>query len=183
MSDSPLNENGLREAASAAKVVARFEVSSIHSSPVRRALQTAQIISDACGVPVVQDNDFIDVNYGGWQGLKVSEVADQFGSEAIEAWKRDPVGFEFPGGDRLSDVLTRLKDALSRLFNEYEGLNVCVVSHLAVLKLAFLAAFELPSEWFWRLELENGSVSSILYSQERGIILETWNFVSDMKVL
>ncbi len=52
----PLSPDGRREAAAAARHLAAFAVERLFSSPQERAQETAAIIADACGCPVVTDD-------------------------------------------------------------------------------------------------------------------------------
>ncbi len=99
LSDAPLNAEGRREAAGAAEILSGSGVSLIHSSPVPRALETSRIIAEHLGARVEPNEAFTDIDYGEWQGLTVDEVAERFGRETLESWRRDPYAFTFPGGD------------------------------------------------------------------------------------
>jgi broad specificity phosphatase PhoE len=172
--DAPLNARGRLEAAGAAAVLHGSGIEVIYSSPMPRALQTAEIISEAVGAPVEIDEGFTDIDYGEWQGLTVEEVAQRFGREALETWMRDPAGFTFPGGDSMRSVGDRLGPALERVSSAGAG-AAAAVSHLAVLKVCLIVAMGLDFEYFWRLGLDNGSVSLFSRAPGSGFVLESWN--------
>jgi phosphoserine phosphatase len=173
LTDAPLNEVGRNEAAGAAAILDGSGVGLIYTSPVPRALQTAEIIAGSIHAPVKEENGFTDVDYGEWQGLTVQEVRQRFGRAMIDSWKRDPEGFTFPGGDSIRSVESRLSPALMRAANSDR--NVAVVSHLAVLKLCFLIIMELPVDYFWRIDVYNGSVSMFSMGPDDVLRLEWWN--------
>lgn len=176
LSDAPLNEQGKYEAVGAARVLRDREVSRIYSSPVRRAVQTATAIAVTAETRVETDDDFTDIDYGEWQGLTVDEVRQRFGTDGLEAWRRDPASFTFPGGDSIASVRERLHPALLRVATgEGDGGAVAVVSHLAVLKICFVILMELDMSYFWKVDLDNGSVSTFEYSTDMGFLLERWN--------
>lgn len=174
LTDAPLTGLGRLEAAGAGAVLDGSGVSVVHSSPIPRALETARIIADLRGARVEPEESFTDIDYGEWQGLTVEEVARRSGPHMLEFWKRDPAAFVFPGGDSMHSVRERVGPALKRVVSaEDEG--VAVVSHLAVLKVCFLVAMELPFEYFWKVGLGNGSVSLFTHTREGGFVLEWWN--------
>ena len=179
LSGAPLNGRGRREAAGAGATLSGSRVTLIRSSPVPRALETAGIIGDSIGARIVSDDGFTDIDYGKWQGLTVEEVAERFGPSAIESWRRDPGSFVFPDGDSMRDVRERLGEAVRRAVSGGEE-SVAVVSHLAVIKICFLVTMELPFEYFWKTDIENGSVSRFAYTPERGFLLEWWNREPDV---
>ncbi len=150
-------------------------ISSIRTSPLRRAAQTAAALGAATGAPVVADDAFTDIDYGAWQGLTVDEVRDRFGDAMLAEWREDPGAFTFPGGESMASVRARLETALRRPAPAGNGEAVAVVSHLAVLKTCFVILLEVEMSWFWRLGLENGSVSLFSSSAAGGFVLERWN--------
>jgi broad specificity phosphatase PhoE len=175
LADAPLNEAGKYEAAGAAKSLAGSGLSHIYTSPVPRAAETATAIAVTTGARVETDDALIDIDYGDWQGLTVEEVGERFGNEQLESWRRDPGAFTFPGGDSMESVRERVRPALLRLVTEPHEGAVAAVSHLAVLKVCFVALMDLDMGYFWRIGLDNGSVSLFTWTPERGFVLERWN--------
>lgn len=175
MSDAPLNEAGIDEARGAAGLLAAAPLAAIHTSPIPRAAETARIIAEVTGAGVVEDDGFTDIDYGEWQGLTVEEVTERFGADEIGRWRSDPGGFTFPGGDSMESVRERIRPALERVAGGHPGANACVVSHLAVLKVCYVAALDLPWDYFWRVVLDNGSVGSLLFEAGTSFTLESWN--------
>jgi broad specificity phosphatase PhoE len=175
MSDVHLNERGRLEAQGAAGILSGSGVSTIHTSPVPRAVETAEIIADEIHAGVVINDGLIDIDYGEWQGLTVEEVQEKFGGGMLETWMRDPGGFTFPGGASMRDVCSRLQPTLLGIVRENPGGTVAAVSHLAVLKVCFIVMMGVESGWFWKLGLDNGSVSLFSYEEESGFMLHSWN--------
>ncbi len=91
--DVPLSPRGLAEAAEAGRLMAeaglRFDV--LHTSLLRRAIQTAQIALDAMDqhwIPVKRSWRLNERHYGALQGLNKKETSDRFGAEQVFAWRR-----------------------------------------------------------------------------------------------
>jgi broad specificity phosphatase PhoE len=175
MTDAPLNQVGREQAWGAGEILAGSGIKSIYTSPLPRAVETAELIASATGATVIPDHDFVDIDYGDWQGLTVEEVEERYGPEQMESWVADPGAFRFPGGDSMADVLARVGPALRRIVGEEYPGPAAAVSHLAVLKTCFLAALDLGFGWFWKVVIENGSVGSFLYAGDDGFTLESWN--------
>jgi broad specificity phosphatase PhoE len=175
MSDAPLNERGRLEVQGAARLLSGLGVSAVYTSPVRRAVETAEIIAGEIGAGVSIKEGLVDVDYGEWQGLTVEEVREKFGEAALEAWIRDPGGFTFPGGESMRDVRSRLEPALLDIVRGNPGGAAAAVSHLAVLKVCFIIMMGVETGWFWKLGLDNGSVSLFSYKEDEGFMLQSWN--------
>jgi broad specificity phosphatase PhoE len=174
-SDAPLNGQGRLEARGAAALLSLENIEELRTSPVRRAMETANIIGDRLALQPIVDERFTDVDYGEWQGMTVEEVAKKFGSDMLQEWRHHPDSFTFPGGDSMAGVRLRLGAGMVELAKESPGKRVAVISHLAVLKLCFIAALDLPFDYFWRLELDNGAVSSFEFTGANAFVLGTWN--------
>jgi len=173
-SDVPLNEDGVLQAAGAARILKLAGISNVYTSPIRRAVETATAIAVVTGARMETDDDFVDIDYGEWQGLTVEEVEQRFGRSMLESWRRDPGAFTFPGGDSMRSVQSRLVPAIEHAVAGGDG-NIAVVSHLAVLKLCFLVIMKLPIDYFWRIDVYNGSVSMFSHGPDGVLKLEWWN--------
>src|SRR5512136_1895223 len=72
--DVPLNETGLKEAELAAEYFRGKMVDAIYTSPISRAMQTAERIADVLGLRVSQHPGITDMSFGIWEGRPIKEV-------------------------------------------------------------------------------------------------------------
>jgi 2,3-bisphosphoglycerate-dependent phosphoglycerate mutase len=91
--DVPLSERGRSEAAEAGRLMEaealHFDV--LHTSLLRRAIQTSQIALDVMGqhwIPVRRSWRLNERHYGALQGLNKKETADRYGPDQVFAWRR-----------------------------------------------------------------------------------------------
>jgi probable phosphoglycerate mutase len=138
-SDVPLDEVGRSQAR---ELASRWAVDEVVSSPLRRALATAQ----AFGRNVRVDPDLVELAHGALEGMATEEGIARF-PQVFRDWGVDPGPVRLPGGETLAEGRDRLLRALSRL--EGRPRVVALVSHQLVLgaALATLAAEPLAS---WR---------------------------------
>ncbi|MDH7508515.1 MAG: histidine phosphatase family protein [Methanomassiliicoccales archaeon] len=136
--DVPLNETGLAQAAATAEVLKNRAISFVYSSPLLRAMKTAEIIARPHSLAVIADEDLIDIDYGLLQGLSEDEARMRY-PELIEEWNSHPEKVRFPGGEGIADVWNRIQDFLGRIFALAERETVLVVSHRIPIKLISLA--------------------------------------------
>ena len=87
--DAPLTDAGVQQAAAAAKRLASAGIGVIVSSPLERAVQTAQEVAAVTGVPVVTDDGFREADFGAWEGLTFAEVKERWPAE-LTTWLADP---------------------------------------------------------------------------------------------
>jgi broad specificity phosphatase PhoE len=104
------------------------------SSPLRRAVETAEILS---GSPPTAENALVEMDWGAWEGLTLDEIHDRFDGELERAEARG-LDFRPPGGESPRDVLERLRPWLARAASS--PVPVVAVTHLGVLRVVLAAA-------------------------------------------
>jgi probable phosphoglycerate mutase len=120
---TPLNERGLLQARRLAERVARHvpNVTALVSSDLRRAAQTAEAISAACGLAPVYDPSWRERGFGEFEGKNVGEAA---------TWRAAHGDTDPPGAESLPDFRARIHRALLELPNRFPRHSaVAVVTH------------------------------------------------------
>ena len=123
----PLDDRGECEARAVGAVIARTRPARVYCSPLDRAVRTAQLIGEACGIEAESDERFMDRDYGPWTGELRDEVITRFGS--VDA---------APGVEPTASVLERARPAIDAVLDETitAGTHgpVVIVTHDAVIK-------------------------------------------------
>jgi glucosyl-3-phosphoglycerate phosphatase len=114
--DSQLTETGRSQAVAAAPAIVRMAPDLLVSSDLRRAVDTADIVGAATGLPVKLDPRLRETHLGEWQGLSVEEI-EQDWPDAIATWRSDP-GWAPPGGESRIDVVRRARPVIEELDEE-----------------------------------------------------------------
>ncbi len=125
--DIKLNEAGRSQAEMLKRELAKFDFDAVYSSPLRRALETAQII--ARDIPVRCDPRLTEIHHGSWQGKTKRDIAEQWPDE----WNRsntEPQLFTPPGGESAADVRARVENFLQTI----QGKTILCVSHGVVIQ-------------------------------------------------
>jgi phosphoserine phosphatase len=163
-SDPPLAPEGEAEAEALADRLQGEAVSSIVTSPLRRAEATALILARRLGArPARIDGRLVEMAYGAWEGLIQSEVRCRW-PEQLRLWKREPEAMRFPQGESLGDVRLRLLDFLRDAARRPEGGpegragSVLVVTHAGPIRIAALEAAGRPLAHFRRIEVRPAGV-------------------------
>lgn len=175
--DPPLDVVGEAQAAAAGDAVAAMLRDSasvrVVSSPLARTRATAAVVAAALGVEVEVDEGWIEIDYGGFDGLKLDEVP----AETWAAWRRD-LDFRPPDGESIADLGRRVRATCDALVPAASDGDVVVVSHVSPIKAAVAWALAAGDEIAWRLYLAPGSITRIGVSN-RGVTLQEYNRVPD----
>ena len=122
--DVPLTEVGQQQALRLAESALDKGIDVILCSPMLRARQTAQAVSDAIGVPIQIDERLIEMDFGTFEGTS------RFGEEF--QWIRAQMSTRFPGGESGFDVAYRVYSLLYEIKEKYADKTVLLVCHNCV---------------------------------------------------
>jgi probable phosphoglycerate mutase len=172
-SDVPLTDVGIRQAVDAAKRLASAGISVIVSSPLQRAVQTAEEVAAVTGVPVVTDDGFRETDFGAWEGLTFAEVAERWPAE-LTTWLADPAVAP-PAGESFAEVSERVTAAMHRVLAGREGQTVLVVSHVTPIKTLVAAALLAPPPALYRMHLDVAALCVIDWYPDGPAVLRSFN--------
>ena len=147
--DRPLNEYGRRQARGLADELAGEELDAIYSSDLARARETAEIVGERLGLPVVLDPDLREKSWGSWEGLTPAERHE------IELV-----------GESTEEHAARTLRALRRIAERHPGGRVLVVTHGGSLRRVQVEALGLALPVVencgrWLCACENGSLRAL----------------------
>lgn len=168
--DIPLNENGLRQAGRVASYLAKRKLDGVLSSPLSRALATAEIVARPHNLPVEVNSDLIDFNYGEWQGLTQKEAEEKY-VELYRDWQSHPEQVTMPGGENLDEVRVRALWVVQNVIKLYPGGTVVIVTHDVVGKVIIYTLLGLDHSYFWNIRLDNCGVTTFFAEGDRFIMV------------
>ena len=123
-----LSPHGLDQARRAGRYLGPRPVVAIWSSPLERALRTAEEIAARSGVPVRVDPDLTEWEVTRrWQGHRWSSIPVTFPGE-LEGYLSHPEDLDFVG-ESLADLADRVGFVARRLDTEHPHGDVVIVSH------------------------------------------------------
>jgi broad specificity phosphatase PhoE len=167
--DIELNETGVRQAELLAEYLSSRKISAIYSSPLRRALRTAEAIARYHKLKVEIAPGLIDCNFGEWQGLSLQEVKDRY-QEPYTEWRENPHLVKMPEGESLNDVRERALSVVG-IAAKYEG-TVVLVSHRVVNKVLICALLGLDNSHFWNIKQDVCGITTFTYENKQFILTE-----------
>jgi broad specificity phosphatase PhoE len=165
--DGPLNARGRHQALQLAARIARLQPVALYSSDLARARQTAELVSEATGLPVVASPGIREVDVGEWTGYTRSEVEARF-PERYAAYQHDG-GTGYPGGETFA-ALGRRSLATVDAFcaGHSDGDVIAIICHGGTIRALTAAALKLPRAGrILTPGPENCSVSQLAWSEGR----------------
>jgi broad specificity phosphatase PhoE/ribonuclease HI len=137
-------------------------IAAVVASPVRRTLESAEIIAEALGKTVDVEPGFAEMEFGRWDGLTLAEVAerDQAGLDGWLGSLEQPP----PGGESFRQVEERVLAGLDRILEAHASKTVVVVSHVTPIKTLVAKALGAPLESVFRMQLSPASVTVLSFA-------------------
>jgi len=176
--DVALNESGIKQAELLATYLEDVPLEVVYSSPLKRALKTAEIITVSHHIDVITAPELVDFDYGEWQGLSHDTVKEDY-KALYDEWLNNPHLVKVPKGESLDDVRERALSLVDRILTNHEG-TVALVSHRVVGKVLICALLGLDNSHFWNIRLDTCGITTFVY-QGKSFILEKHNDSSFLK--
>ena len=176
--DSALSDEGRRQVVRLATRLVPLHPTEIYSSPLGRALTTAQLIGEACKLPVTTIDDLREMSYGSWEGRSFLDVRRE-DNDTYLRWVADP-DVPSPQGESHNDVLRRMQ----RAFETIEangggrgGRRVVVVTHGTAIRIGTTALLGVPVNAARSFAQDNASLNLFFWRSDR-YVLKVWNDTS-----
>ena len=155
----PLDEVGLAQVSLLGGALQKISpVSRVVASPLQRAQQTAQAITQGLSqhIEVETDPRWIELNYGEFDGQPVSSVSP----EQWATWRTDE-HFRPPHGETLAELSVRVHEAIDALLADSVSAHIVVVSHVSPIKAAVAWTLGVGVEVSWRTALDRASMTTV----------------------
>lgn len=121
LTDIELNETGIEQAKELADKLKEEKIDVIITSPLKRALRTAQIINENKNCPIIIDEGFIERNLGEYEGKHFTELPSNSWNYIENA--------KFNNAESAREIIKRVYVALDKVIEKYKGKNVLIVTH------------------------------------------------------
>ena len=182
-SDIELNDTGLEQARKLAAFLKNEPIIAILSSPLQRAIATAEVIASHHNLPVEIDQGLRELKVGDLEGISISNLRTTF-SRFLLQWWQDGEAMKLPNGESLVELQQRAWKVIKGLLERNnaspehnQDATAVVVSHYFVTLAIILKALNLPLDRFIKFKLDLAGVS-ILEFRDYGARLVTFNDTS-----
>lgn len=115
------------------------------SSPLQRCARFAEELAVQHEVPLSFEPGLQELHFGAWEGLSAAQLM-QTNAEALGQFWADPYAFTPPEGEPLLQFEARVLEVLQRLYREFVGQRLLLVTHGGVMRLLLARARRLPRQ-------------------------------------
>jgi alpha-ribazole phosphatase/probable phosphoglycerate mutase len=156
-SDERLSPEGRVQTENLGRTIQCLGINRIYSSPVQRALETAQIISQILNIPVEIENELAEMKLGAWAGLTEDEVSERFLGD-YQLWNTRPAELVLPERETLREIQERALRVISHINKKSDGSSVLIVTHVAIVRCLIIHYQRLDINLYRRIDVPNASV-------------------------
>lgn len=184
--DSALSARGNAQVRALAQRLAATGADALYSSPLGRAMATAQAIADVTGLEIRTLDDLREMSYGSWENRSFLDIrTDQ--ADDFRRWVSED-DFASPGGESHQTVRNRLERAVRHVIGAQNGEPVwslnrsagdlpkrpVIVSHGTAIRITATAMLGLPLSAARHFAQDNASFNLFIWRMDRWV-LKTWN--------
>jgi broad specificity phosphatase PhoE len=163
--DVGLNADGISQAQSIAQALSELPMGEVLSSPMLRAVQTAEIIAGAHKIDIARDPRLADFRVGKWEGMSYAEVA---ASPEYQRFLADPLSERIPGGEDLKQIRDRAISAVEQAIEDAPaGESVAIVTHAGIVRVILTHYLGSNPANYHRLRVSPGSMSVLSFADDR----------------
>ena len=151
-----LNEQGKQEAENLAATLATQGIQRIISSPLERALETANPLANHLGLNIEVSREILEIDFGDWTGQTMREL------ESSPAWSHFNSyrsGSRIPNGETMLEAQSRMVAFIEALRCSAKNETIALFSHGDPIKSVFAYYLGVPLDLFTRIEISPGSYS------------------------
>lgn len=159
--DIELNDTGIKQAEELSNKIldASYKFSKIYSSPQRRAVKTAVILSRVTNMEYITIGGLEEINLGEWEGLSWVEVKEKYPVE-YEKWYINRRYTRPPMGESYQDMLERVLTSINKIIDESCD-DVAIVTHSAVIMCIQCYMTNTPFDEMMKFKTDNTSIIEI----------------------
>lgn len=164
-----LNNEGRNQASRLAAFLREEKIDAIYSSPLERALETAEEIARPHNLKIISSGDFLEIDFGNWTNLGINELKDDPWFKSFNMFRS---ATRIPGGELMYEAQLRIVSGLQKICKNNEDQVVAVVSHADMIRSVIAWYTGIPLDMMYRIEISPASVSIIeIYDSSAKLML------------
>ena len=161
-----LTETGIGQAEQSGRMLKELNISAIYSSPIDRAIQTANIVGNHCDLEVVTDDRLIELDMGKFTKMPYDEIFARHGNVFLKFYEGSEEVSK-NGVETFSQVQKRVFEMVDFVIDKHKNENVVLVTHMDPIKAMIGKVLKLRSEVLFELIIANASLNVFKNSEQK----------------
>jgi broad specificity phosphatase PhoE len=163
-----LNAMGRQQASSLSDALSSVPIAAVYTSPLRRALETAEPVAAAHRLPINVREALVDVDFGEWTGKHFDELSHDPRWLVFNRSRADACA---PGGEPLDAVRRRIEQELLFFSRRHSGQTIVVVTHAEPIRCAIAAFRKVTLDEVLGVEILPGRISTVQIDAARAAVV------------
>ena len=172
----PLTPTGIVQAHDAAKLLSEMEVSTIYSSPIQRADETAKIVAKHNNLDVISDERLIELDMGKFTGMAYDDIFEKHGNVFLKFYNGE-LEIAHNGVETFAEVKSRVTSITKHILSEHSQENVVLVTHMDPIKAMLSMSVNLSATNLFELVIANASLN-IFSPKKEGFAVDGINVMN-----
>ena len=160
----PLTEAGIQQAEKISTFLQPLKISTIYSSPIERALHTAEIVANKLDLGCKIDDRLTEIEMGSFSGMQYDEMFAKYGNVFLKFYQDSPL-IQKNGVETFSSVKKRVLDMVNHCSKKHEGQNILLVTHMDPIKAMISTVLQPKPESLYELVIRNASLTIVKKEQ------------------
>ncbi len=160
--DIHLNAEGRGKADALAAMLRPVSLAAIYSSPLERALETAEPTARAVGKQIIQDERLQELDFGDLTGKAFTELRETAIWQEVH---HQPSDVQFPGGESPQEAQRRAVQGVRAVHAAYETGIVALFTHADTIRLTLAHFLQMPLVAYYSLVTDPASISVLYYTR------------------
>ncbi|WP_054955747.1 histidine phosphatase family protein [Paenibacillus dakarensis] len=160
-SDIVLSDKGEDQVREAARLMSGTRLDAVYSSPLIRAVRTAERIAESRGLNVITDDRLTEMDFGAWEGLRPPEIQGSY-LENWNSWNERPdhvrIGMT---GETALEASDRLIDFFQEIALNSPDARIAVAGHSTVYRLFLARILGMPLSRYRQIHVYNAGITTL----------------------
>ena len=163
--DVDLNEKGIQQAYRAKEKLKGYSIDAIYCSPLKRVVDTANIINQNFNMEIELSDDLKERNFGKWDDLTLREIMEKFKFE-YDLWVNDWKNHCVTDGESAVMAYDRIKNFIDGLLKNKKDGTFLIVTHSGCIKKIISYLLGMGLDGTWRFDVDNAALCKLKINDE-----------------
>jgi phosphoserine phosphatase len=156
----------VEEASELASALESIPFTAVYTSPLQRALETAQAVASTHGLVPMEVDDLREIDLGEVEGL----VFDQYPATLQAELLSKPLTVRFPGGETYDELRARVCRAVDSIVATHDGESVLIVTHAGSIRAALAFWLGMAGDAIFRIDQRTASVNIVDWIEGKPVL-------------